>query len=131
MLLVSFSVGISARLTPHMRYLPVEELKPLSDDSFNSNNYEGLFFKQKLNHSQIDSETWDQVNLTHLFVIKFKGKLKLNYFKRYFINTDFFDGSGPVFLMVGQESESSGRDLNFDSYNWASLGKQHVFMKYF
>ncbi len=71
-LLVSFSVGISAIRTPHMRYMPLEELKPLSDDSFNSNNYEGLFFKQKLNHSQIDSETWDQVNLTHLFVFDLK-----------------------------------------------------------
>ena len=58
---MGFSICMSELLVPNLRYDEVRVLGSLSAESFNASKYEGLFFKQKLNHSQIDSETWDQV----------------------------------------------------------------------
>ena len=67
------------------------------------------FFKQSLNHfDENDKRTWAQVNLKihsiyfNLFYVSIK---------RFWVNSNFFNGTGPVFILIGGESAETPYDV--------------------
>ena len=49
--------------------------------------------------------------------------------KRYWVNEQYFDGSGPVFIMIGGEGEENPIWMN--NGQWINFAKQHVITYFF
>lgn len=46
------------------------------------------------------------------------------YVKRYWVNEEFFDGTGPVFIMIGGEGEEN--PIWMENGQWINFAKQYV-----
>lgn len=75
-----------------------------NQENINNSYFEASFFDQKLTHlNKQNNQTWKQVKK---FFNKLLFHLLLNHelnIKKYFVNEQYFNGQGPVFLIIGDE----------------------------
>ena len=77
-----------------------------------NNFFEASFFDQKLTHfNNQNNQTWKQVKQffnKHFYHSLLNHKLNI---KKYFVNDQYFNGQGPVFLIVGDEQAAKPRHI--------------------
>ncbi len=78
-----------------------------------SNAASSHFFTQKLDHFDVtNTRTWKQVSKSNLRISFRCLILDFNSIKQYFLNDEFFDGTGPVFVMVDIEMTEPQLSIN-------------------